>query len=504
MPVRPLPHKRQIVISLCIFFTMALVITVGDYITARKAVLRESENYAEKIASHISTLLLEYTTSPDGSAPLNEIPRNLADYKDEIENILTDFGLLNLKVFDRQGEILFSMNPEDIGRTVEDHGGFRQAMSGSRASRVATPRYHEKKYGSESDFPLLESYVSSYHPDTGEIMGVYEIYQDYRPLSATVRLETFRASLTHIILLLIFAMLFFRYGSMTSRLLEEEQERMIVDLEDRIEERTLELKRSRNRIDDLLKKTEEMYREAKISDEYQKNFIGLVGHELRTPLTVIKGYLSLLDEGVLEAGSPETSLAIETSLREARQLEGIIENIIELTQLDQGSRTINREDINTADALNESLRILEKEIKDAGIQVSVHTHPGAEVCRSDRVGVLQVLNQLLSNAVKFSHEGGKVELSAAPSHRGVIYSVKDHGTGIPRAQLDEIFNRFYQVDISSTRSFEGSGLGLAIVRKISRLLGGRVWVESTEGAGSTFHFEVPDMPENGIGTSSER
>jgi len=342
---------------------------------------------------------------------------------------------------------------------------------------------------------MLETYVPVYHPDTQEIMGVYEIYQDYRPLTATVRVETFRASLTHIILLLIFAMLFFRYGLMTSRLLEEEQERMINDLEDRVEERTLELKRSRNRIDDLLKKTEEMYRELKISDEYQKNFIGLVSHELRTPLTVIKGYLSLLEEGVLRIGEPETSGAIETSLNEAKHLESIIENIIELTQLDQGVKYITRDEIDTADILNESIKMLQKEIEERQIEVAVNITLGVETFHSDRISILHVLNQLLSNAIKFSPLGGKVELYAAPSHRGMFFSVTDRGVGIPKPQQEEIFNRFYQVDISSTRSFEGSGLGLAIVKKISKVLGGRVWVESSEGVGSTFHFEIPEMPE---------
>jgi signal transduction histidine kinase len=499
MPARSLPHKRQILISFVIFFTMALVITIGDYVTAQKTVLRESQNYAEKIASHISTLLLSYTASHGENPLLYEFPDDLSGYRGEIKHIMTDFNLFNVKVFNNQGEILFSMDPEVIGRTVEEHGGFEQAMAGKSTSRVATPGYHEKIYGSESPFPMLETYVPVYHPDTGEIMGVYEIYQDYRPLTATVRVETFRASLTHIILLLIFAMLFFRYGLMTSRLLEEEQERMINDLEDRVEERTLELKRSRNRIDDLLKKTEEMYRELKISDEYQKNFIGLVSHELRTPLTVIKGYLSLLEEGVLRIGEPETSGAIETSLNEAKHLESIIENIIELTQLDQGVKYLTRDEIDTADILNESIKMLQKEIEERQIEVAVNITSGVETFHSDRISILHVLNQLLSNAIKFSPLGGKVELYAAPSHRGLFFSITDRGVGIPKPQQEEIFNRFYQADISSTRSFEGSGLGLAIVKKISKVLGGRVWVESSEGAGSTFHFEIPEMPEAGPG-----
>ena len=167
-------------------------------------------------------------------------------------------------------------------------------------------------YGRQAGHPLLETYVPIIHPDTSEILGVYDIYQDYQPLKIDILKEATRASVTHIFLLFVFAVLFYRYGSTSSRLLESQQQMLIRSLEDRVDERTVELKRSRDRISDLLKHKDEMYRELMLADEYKKNFLGLVSHELRTPLAVLKGYLTLMGDGSLGPENGETTKVLAT------------------------------------------------------------------------------------------------------------------------------------------------------------------------------------------------
>ncbi|HDL52692.1 MAG TPA: HAMP domain-containing histidine kinase, partial [Proteobacteria bacterium] len=242
-----------------------------------------------------------------------------------------------------------------------------------------------------------------------------------------------------------------------------------------------------------LERTGRMYRDLKIADEYQKNFIGLVSHELKTPLTVIKGYLALLEDGVLKPGHPDTMAALETSLDEVGNLESIVNNIIELSQLDQNDQQVFREEIDVKVLLDDAVSLVGKEIRNQGAEVLINLPPGAMVIHSDRMKVLQVLNQLVSNAVKFSPDAGRITITAVPGESGLLFSISDDGVGIPESQLKDIFNRFYQVDITTTRNYEGTGLGLAIVRKIAELMGGRVWVDSREGVGSTFFFEVPEM-----------
>jgi signal transduction histidine kinase len=113
----------------------------------------------------------------------------------------------------------------------------------------------------------------------------------------------------------------------------------------------------------------------------------------------------------------------------------------------------------------------------------------------DRLG--QVLVNLLHNAVKFSPDGGQVVASARAVEREIVVSIADQGVGIPRADLDRVFERFYKVDKARVRGMGGTGLGLAIARHIVEGHGGRIWVESVEGHGATFHFAIParDLPE---------
>ncbi len=263
------------------------------------------------------------------------------------------------------------------------------------------------------------------------------------------------------------------------------------ELEHRVEERTLELKRSRDRIGDLLEKKEEMFRELMISDEYKKSFMGLVSHELRTPLAVIKGYLTLMRDGGLDEDKSLGGKAIETCLEESSKLETIINNILELSQLERGVYDLSGEEFSTGELISEAIETVQPEIGVKEIEFSIEVDGEVGRFTTDRMKVLQVLQQFLSNAVKFSSDRGRIAIEAVPSHRGLLISVADEGVGIPEAQVNEIFSLFYQVDISTTRNYEGSGLGLAIVRSIAQLLGGRVWVKSEEGKGSTFFFEIP-------------
>jgi signal transduction histidine kinase len=210
------------------------------------------------------------------------------------------------------------------------------ALEGTRTSHVATPGYHEKTYGGKINIPMLETYVPIVHPVSKDIVGAFEIYQDFRPVKNLLFQETLRSGATHFIMLLVFAGLFYRYGRYTSRLLGSHQETLIAELEDRVEERTVELKRSRDRVNDLLRRKDEMFRNLMIADEYKKNFMGLVSHELRTPLTVIKGYLTMMNEGDL--GPVYTGLqdVVSTCLVESNKLENLINNILELSQLERG------------------------------------------------------------------------------------------------------------------------------------------------------------------------
>ena len=230
-----------------------------------------------------------------------------------------------------------------------------------------------------------------------------------------------------------------------------------------------------------------------IADEYKKNFMGLVSHELRTPLTVIKGYLTMMREGDLGPVYSGLQDIVATCIEESGKLESIINNILELSQLERGLFDLSGESFDVHELLTEAVDNLATEVMGREDDIKIEVSREVANFTSDRIKILQVIQQFLSNALKFSPEGSSITIKAAPSHRGLLLSVSDEGVGIPKGQVNEIFNLFYQVDISTTRSYEGSGLGLAIVHKIGQILGGRAWVESEEGIGSSFYFEVEPL-----------
>ncbi len=481
-------QKKQVIASVVLFFAASAIITFGDYYTAQKTILEQSQAHAERVAMYLSSILVA-----------NEEENYFTTYHlyeehdNQIRDILESFDVVNVKIFDVTGTILFSLEPDVVGRIVHDNLGLASALGGVSRSHVANLGYLFRIYGAHADFPMMETYVPIRNKPGGKIFGAYEVYQDYRPLGLYVRSETVRSSVSHILLLVIFSFFIYRFGRLASRLLEEQHIAMIRNLEDRVNERTSELRLSESQVKSLLERTEEMYRKLKISDEYKKNFMSLIGHELRTPLTVIEGYLSLLADGTMKSEDEHGKAALATSMDEARNLETTIENIIELSQLDEGIREVASEKFDVRSLLKDAVTKLEDEVEKVGTMVAIDVDENISTFTSDRMKVHQIINQLLSNAIKFSGSNGNVLLSASDGTEGLILAVGDEGIGIPPEQLQNIFDRFYQVDISSTRSYEGSGLGLAIVKEITDVLGGKVWVESEEGVGSTFFVELPGL-----------
>ncbi len=481
-------QKKQVIASVVLFFAASALITFGDYYTARKTVMEQAQTHAERVASFLSSILV--ATDEENYFTTYHL---YEEHDHQIRDILRSFNIVNVKIFDVSGVILFSLESDVVGKMVMDNLSLESALGGVSRSHVANLGYLFRIYGAQADFPMMETYVPIKSNPEGKILGAYEVYQDYRPLGLYVRSETVRSSATHILLLVIFSFFIYRFGRLASRLLEEQHIAMIRNLEDRVNERTSELRLSESQVKSLLERTEEMYRKLKISDEYKKNFMSLIGHELRTPLTVIEGYLSLLADGTMKSEDEHGKAALATSMDEAKNLETTIENIIELSQLDEGIREVVTEEFDVQSLLEDAVMNLEDEVEKVGTMVSIDVEENISTFTSDRMKVHQIINQLLSNAIKFSGSNGNVLLSASDGTEGLILAVGDEGIGIPPEQLQNIFDRFYQVDISSTRSYEGSGLGLAIVKEITDVLGGKVWVESVEGSGSTFFVEIPGL-----------
>lgn len=218
-------------------------------------------------------------------------------------------------------------------------------------------------------------------------------------------------------------------------------------------------------------------------------FISVVSHELRTPLTSIRGSLGLLASGVLGPLPEKGQRMVDIAVQNTDRLGRLINDILDIERIDSGTSDMDPRPCDAAELIRRAIQCLEQFAADAQVTLTGEGEPLALCADPDRVH--QTLTNLISNAIKFSPASSTVRVSCAGGDGEVLFRVTDDGKGIPTDKLDSIFERFQQVDASDSREKGGTGLGLAICRKIVEHHGGRIWVDSELGAGSTFSFALP-------------
>ena len=222
----------------------------------------------------------------------------------------------------------------------------------------------------------------------------------------------------------------------------------------------------------------------RVKDEFLAN----ISHELRTPLTAVMGYLALMDEGLAGPVTPEQRRTIAQVKTSSEHLLELIGDLLELTTLKRGGLEVVPAAFDVRDPMHDAIANTRGRSEQVALRVSEPSTGALMV--SDRRKITKMLVALLSNAYKFTRSG-EIRLSVELSGAHVVYRVQDTGIGIPGEMQQLVFEEFRQVDGSSTRQFGGSGLGLSLARRLARLLGGEISVQSLPGEGSTFRVELP-------------
>jgi len=238
-------------------------------------------------------------------------------------------------------------------------------------------------------------------------------------------------------------------------------------------------------------KLERAYNELKELDRLKSEFVQNVSHELRTPLTFVKAYVELLLDGTLGELNQRQRESLEIVAERTNTLTRLVRDIIALQQIERESLHLSL--VNLGEIAQMALLGAEVTARQAGIVLKADIPSDLPLVPGDRDRLNQVFDNLLGNAIKFSPDGGEVTIRVWDAGDVVEASISDNGIGIPADELEKIFERFYQVDGSTTRRFGGTGLGLAIVKRIVEAHGGRVWAESEQGRGSTFFFTLPKL-----------
>jgi len=235
-----------------------------------------------------------------------------------------------------------------------------------------------------------------------------------------------------------------------------------------------------------------MAKNIKQADKQKDEFSSMVTHELRTPLMPILGWCDILKRGdVLGPISPDQYHAIDKISSNAVKLTSLISDLLDVRKLDFKMMKFSYEDINIYDFMNDIYLDIKSLIGSRKIHLVNSTKQNI-VVKSDKGRLGQVLNNLIYNAIDFVHEDtGRIEINAQLDNSEILFYVKDNGIGISPETQKNLFKKFYQTDTSPARKHGGSGLGLSICKGIVEGLGGRIWLESKVGHGTTFYFSVP-------------
>ncbi|RLC77183.1 MAG: hypothetical protein DRJ03_13215 [Chloroflexi bacterium] len=249
---------------------------------------------------------------------------------------------------------------------------------------------------------------------------------------------------------------------------------------------------------DVTDEVERIRMEARVSqleelDRQKNEFISVASHELRSPLTSAKTFVQNLLDDVYGPLSDDQTSRLETVLERIDDEIIMVNTLLDFSWLETQSRPIVRKPINIATIIHGIVDEFRPRAKDKDIALSIESLE-AETVLIDKRMTWRVMSNLLDNALKFTPSGGQVTLSVQNKDEFIEIQVIDTGIGIPEDQLERIFDRFYQVDSSTTREFGGMGLGLAIAKEIVEKHGGNIRAESQPGAGSVFHLTLPKAP----------
>ena len=231
--------------------------------------------------------------------------------------------------------------------------------------------------------------------------------------------------------------------------------------------------------------------ERKKVEQMQNDFISTVSHELRTPLTSIRGAMEILTGGVLQTGSDEYKHVLEIAKNNAGRLLLLINDILDIQKIESGKMEFNFQSVEVQPFLAQAVEANHAYAKQHGVHYQLHNGQEALIARADPDRLMQVMNNLLSNAAKFSHPGQNVEIEAHKHDGMARITVIDHGWGISDEFVEHVFERFARADSSNTRQTGGTGLGLSIVKNIIEQHDGKVTFETQPGRGTRFYVDLP-------------
>ncbi len=231
--------------------------------------------------------------------------------------------------------------------------------------------------------------------------------------------------------------------------------------------------------------------EVKMISKRKTDFVSAVSHELRTPLTSIKGYASILLAGKLGEVPEEVKLRLEKVNKHSDELTNIVNDLLDISRIESGRVVMNQQTVDLSKLVASVADLLNVQFKAKDITFQADIPTEATTIWADESQIRRVFINIIGNAIKFTQQRGKITVQSAKADKYVRIDIRDTGCGIPPEAQEKVFEEFYRVDNAINETAKGTGLGLALVKHIVEAHGGRIWVESSTGRGTTFSFTLP-------------
>jgi signal transduction histidine kinase len=402
--------------------------------------------------------------SPDS---LRADPRT-EDLRQAIGGLMANTDVVRVKLYDLEGLVVFSTDPEQIGQSAEERDRFSAAAAGKIASELEFEERIADMAGPRQDIWVLSSYVPVRDAASGAVEGVVEVYHDVTAFHlALQRLERLQIAIIALVVAAVFGVLL-GFVWRADRLIRREHER------------NLELAAGVAR--------------AEAASQAKTEFLANMSHELRTPLNAIIGFSTLIRDQTL--GSAATAKYREFAAdicASGQHLLNVINDVLDMAKLEVGHLPINSEPCDVAAILREVVKITRPSAEAKQISLNLEADPALAPIHSDATKIRQIAFNLLSNAIKFTPAGGKVSaaLHHAPDGQTMTFSVSDNGIGMKSQDVTIALMPFGQVDSGLNRKFEGAGLGLPLSKRYAEALGGSLAIQSTPGVGTIVTVTLP-------------
>jgi signal transduction histidine kinase len=479
-------NKPRLTLRIIGYTAVALLFAAGAILWfVNERATTQAENNAAARAHFIADVLLrDRLSASDFEKPV--AAKRQAELDALFARAVRTEGVERINLIGPSGAITYSTQTNLIGDEPHDGASHVAASLAGREVRAV-----ESTLVGARRVKVLETYLPvRARGDTGRPLGVFELYQDYESRVAAPARSTIVpvAGFLLLALLVLCATLVPILRRVTAAV--EVRNKRLVEQAATLERSLALAHDARKEAESARRALSEQNKRLRELDRLKDEFLSLVSHELRTPLTSIRGYLDLVLAGEAGEINAEQRRFLDAVERNSGRLLRLVGDLLFVAQADAGRLSLERGSVD----LSELAAHCVEEAAPAATEKSVSLVLLAEPVPSlvgDRGRLAQVLDNLVSNALKFTPEGGSVQVRTRADGNQVVLEVEDSGIGIPAADQPRLFERFFRSAVAEDQAIPGTGLGLAIVKAIVEAHAGQISISSREGNGTTFRVELP-------------